>query len=301
MFIKFQGCLLRITKRHIHSWAIGERRLTCDRNTPASQFRGLLSEKAHIADVPHPPRQNFFNTDSYAAHVSSHLSACGLYPRASPLDSSFAAMEPASSRALGIAHIVANILNRQIEHSKQVNGHHVLWLPKFALVNKLWADEVTEMIWAHLDELKPLERVKCHRRQYYAAKIRTLKVVLDPSSPPATACLSGLALPRLREVELMFYYDATLQHIPPVLTPNVRAVTVHCSPRCLSRACDYALQAIMVSLRISLTRRVSHVFIVHRTSLQQQRLDRHIHQHAIHPCNSPRFCMLSSFYADRLP
>ncbi|KAH7055927.1 hypothetical protein B0J12DRAFT_656271 [Macrophomina phaseolina] len=154
-------------------------------------------------------------------------------------------MEPASSQALGIAHVVANILHRQVEHFQQVNGHTAFRLSQFALVNKLWADEATEMIWAHLDELAPLERVKPERRQYYAAKIRSLKVVLDPRSPPATACLSGLALPRLREVELMFYYDATLQHIPPVLTSEVRAVTVHFSPRCLARACDYAFEAMM--------------------------------------------------------
>lgn len=156
-------------------------------------------------------------------------------------------MESASSRALGIAHVVANILHRQ-PGRQVIHGQRVHWLPRLILVNKLWADEVTEIVWAELHTLEPLERVHPDRRQYYAGKVRKLKIILDPKLPAATACLSGLLLPRLKEVELSFYYDATLQHIYPVLPPLLRGVTVHCSPRCRERATEYALDAITVSV-----------------------------------------------------
>ncbi|KAL0259559.1 hypothetical protein SLS55_005296 [Diplodia seriata] len=154
-------------------------------------------------------------------------------------------MEPASSRALGIAHVVANILHQSKDH--QLLGRaSVAPLSRYASVNKLWADEVTDMVWVELSTLEPLACVKAERRQYYARKIRTLRVTLDPHSPSATACLTDLELPRLREVELMFHYDATLHHIPPILTPKLHSVAVNCSHRCLSRATEYAIQAIIV-------------------------------------------------------
>ncbi|OJD34509.1 leucine-rich repeat-containing protein 16a q5vzk9 [Diplodia corticola] len=133
-------------------------------------------------------------------------------------------MEPASSRALGIAHLVANVLHQSQDH-QLIGRASVAPLSRYASVNKLWADEVTEMIWAELSTLEPLELVRPERRQYYARKIRTLRVALvDPRVPSATACLSDLELPRLREVELRFHYDATPQHIPPVLTSKLRSV-----------------------------------------------------------------------------
>lgn len=121
----------------------------------------------------------------------------------------------AAARALGNPLILRNIFQQALtlrtvkrRHADMYGIHNLVkrtmgkLLCQCALVNKLWADEATSVIWSCDDvELKSLEQISSPvghqgRRQYYANRIKALTLIdahyplfLDEVSFPRLSCV----------------------------------------------------------------------------------------------------------------
>ena len=71
------------------------------------------------------------------------------------------------------------------------------------LVNKMWADEATSILWKRYPHLPALKSMKLDRRQWYANKVERLFILgPSPDNEEDLAYLEGLTWPHLRNLEL---------------------------------------------------------------------------------------------------
>lgn len=71
------------------------------------------------------------------------------------------------------------------------------------LVNKLWADEGTSILWKRYPHLPALRGMDAKRRQYYANKVEQVFSLSPPLGHPETLdYLDGLEWPNLKSLEL---------------------------------------------------------------------------------------------------
>ncbi|KAF2184960.1 hypothetical protein K469DRAFT_577661 [Zopfia rhizophila CBS 207.26] len=120
----------------------------------------------------------------------------------------------AAALALADRHIASNIL-RQLSDMKykvrrQFGPDQPVEFLEFRptlvpsiLVNRLWADEGTSILWARYPHLSTMEIMEPPRRQYYANKVERIFSTSPPIGHPASFDhLVGLQWPRLKYLEL---------------------------------------------------------------------------------------------------
>jgi hypothetical protein len=70
------------------------------------------------------------------------------------------------------------------------------------LVNKLWAEEGTSILWKRYPHLPALQHMTFHRRQWYANKVERLFVLGPVEEEEGLVYLEGLEWPKLKTLEL---------------------------------------------------------------------------------------------------
>jgi len=139
--------------------------------------------------------------------------ACSLAFRvlnaASPLPVSMAA-----ETALINRHVVSNILHHlsdmKYKDRRQYGPDQPVEFLEFRptlvpsiLVNRLWADAGTSILWRRYPHLPALKEMSIERRQYYANKVqRVFALSPPPGSTDSLEYLEGLAWPSLKRLEL---------------------------------------------------------------------------------------------------
>jgi len=84
--------------------------------------------------------------------------------------------EMAVQHALGLSEIVSSIL-QQVAALHLPEGPHCMLL--YSTVNKIFAEECSNIIWQKLMSVGPLLRLPLHRRQHYANKVSIHIVGID--------------------------------------------------------------------------------------------------------------------------
>lgn len=119
----------------------------------------------------------------------------------------------AAAQALGNRHIVSHVLHHLYESKfkarvQQAPDQPVEFfefrprlLPSI-LVNKLWAEEGTSILWKHFPALAALKSMTYERRQWYANKIESIYSAVRANDHHDLGFLEGLQWPSLRNLEL---------------------------------------------------------------------------------------------------
>ncbi|OCL10181.1 hypothetical protein AOQ84DRAFT_375161 [Glonium stellatum] len=146
----------------------------------------------------------------------------------------------ATQQALCLPEIVSNILRQVWENTQyckfewgvpveyncyfERNGS----LMSCILVNKLWAAEGTNIIWGEKEDDECFTSVDGPRLQYYANKIREIRIrhnkISQPVSSLASIPLSHLHFPRLSSLTLKTPFNAPTSELIPFLTPRLRTI-----------------------------------------------------------------------------
>ncbi|OCL06864.1 hypothetical protein AOQ84DRAFT_69345 [Glonium stellatum] len=101
------------------------------------------------------------------------------------------------------------------------------------LVNSLWAVEAASIQWANQPPLPRLETISPERQQFYASKVRSCSVDIDPTvgSVLSLVKMRNLAFPRLDAVTLVipsiaqkYILDENMTH--PFLSPTLRKLRI---------------------------------------------------------------------------
>jgi len=123
-------------------------------------------------------------------------------------------MAAATAQALASRHIVSNILHHlsdmKYKDRRQYGPDQPVEFLEFRptlvpsiLVNRLWADEGTSVLWKRYPHLPALKTMESARRQYYANKVQTLfSIGPPPDSLESLEYLDHLAWPNLKSLEL---------------------------------------------------------------------------------------------------
>lgn len=120
----------------------------------------------------------------------------------------------AASTAMANRHIVstilANLSDMKYKERRQHGPDEPVELMEFRptlvpaiLVNKLWADEGTSILWKRYPHLPAFKAMAPARRQYYANKVHQVFTLSPPVGDPETLeFLDGLEWPNLKALEL---------------------------------------------------------------------------------------------------
>ena len=120
----------------------------------------------------------------------------------------------ATQRARETPGIVSNILHQLSEMKYRIKRQYspedavefVEFRPTLVpsvLVNKLWADEGTCVLWGNYPHIPALASMEPERRQYYANKVRKIFIISPPTeSAVSLECLTDLKWPLLRSLEM---------------------------------------------------------------------------------------------------
>lgn len=120
----------------------------------------------------------------------------------------------AAERALANRHIVSNILHQlsdmKYKVKRQFGPDQPVEFLEFRptlvpsiLVNKLWADEGTSVLWENYPHLPALSVMEPDRKQYYANKVRKIFTMSPPiGSPTSLEHLRDLRWPKLKSLEM---------------------------------------------------------------------------------------------------
>ena len=120
----------------------------------------------------------------------------------------------ATQRALETTDIVSNILHKlsgmKYKVKRQYSPEDAVEFVEFrptlvpsVLVNRLWADEGTCVLWGNYPHIPALASMEPERRQYYANKVRKIFIISPPTeSTISLECLTDLKWPLLRSLEM---------------------------------------------------------------------------------------------------
>ncbi|KAF2134091.1 hypothetical protein P153DRAFT_104570 [Dothidotthia symphoricarpi CBS 119687] len=119
----------------------------------------------------------------------------------------------AATEALNNRHIVSRVLfqlaeSKHKERQQRGPNYPVEFLEfrptllSSILVNKLWAEEGTSILWSRYPQLPALELMTYNRRQNYANKVERIFCVVSTHSNEDLSFLDGLNWPRLKCLEL---------------------------------------------------------------------------------------------------
>jgi hypothetical protein len=160
----------------------------------------------------------------------------------------------AAATALADRHIVSTILRHLSDMKYQTRRQEgpdqpvdfLEFRPTLVpsiLVNKLWADEATSILWRRYPHLAALENMKAARRQWYAEKVEQLFISSpSPESGEDLSYLKELEWPNLKDLELEAdwkRHGASLQHM---LHRNLEHLEISAAQ---SRVPEYIAEALL--------------------------------------------------------
>ncbi|KAF2652548.1 hypothetical protein K491DRAFT_681268 [Lophiostoma macrostomum CBS 122681] len=114
------------------------------------------------------------------------------------------------------------------------------------LVNRLWADEGSSVLWRRYPHLPALRDMDPERRQYYASKVQQLFTMGPPSRQPESLdFLDGLQWPRLKSLELEIDFIRHGHKFLSMLSPGLEHIELSGLQSCSSA---YFAEVVLPSL-----------------------------------------------------